>query len=359
MAAVPAIDAMSGATIAEPTLRPARAFARWAARDLPSLAEVLAGHVERRCASPEGAEAASKSVHASRARGKQPEGLHSLPHLLALERDVVRMHLGARLARDDECAAEQATQAAGAFSTAGMGLPPRGAGASTSTAPSMLVGDEWLWVLSLALDLCGARPQQPSGQAAGGWSCPFSTQQHGRSLHTLRDRVAGYGEGGDHGPRRGQLLVCSDTRGYLFGAWADKGFGPVLVVNFSGGDGCGLVRLRPSLLVCRARRRLARSAEQRAANARARTSDEAAGSVQLRAASAAFARRRGEPPAKTVATLDCAFCYCNNKRGQRRGLGMGGTLERPRLWLSPSSKEEAQPARATRSVRRARLELGV
>uniref|UniRef100_A0A7S4EZN4 TLDc domain-containing protein n=2 Tax=Chrysotila carterae TaxID=13221 RepID=A0A7S4EZN4_CHRCT len=34
-----------------------------------------------------------------------------------------------------------------------------------------------------------------------------------------------------------------------------------------------------------------------------------------------------------------AFCYLNNKRGMRRGVGLGGSVRAPRLWLEPGLNE--------------------
>lgn len=319
-AAAAAVGFAAGAVFDDPGLSAARAFAMWAVRDLPSLCEVLSGHLEARLASPQAVDAAM-ALNAE--RGAQPPTQLTLQELLMLDSDSMRRQL-MRAAR----------QPATAEAAAAEGGRPAPAVAGVEHDTALLAGDEWLWLIRLALSLrgCGQQPAVLPTSQQGGWACLFSSRQHGRSLHTLVDRIEGYGAGAA-GVERGQLLLCADGGGHVFGCWADQGLHPTPGVDYFGGEGSALLRLKPSFLVCRSQRRLSRMRAQ--PGARGDFSEEAAAEpVQLRAATAATARRRGEP-AKAAPT-DANYCLCNNRRGQRRGLGMGGTLHAPRLWLAPS-----------------------
>jgi hypothetical protein len=116
--------------------------------------------------------------------------------------------------------------------------------------------------------------------------------------------------------------------------------------DFFGGDGCALVRLRPTLLVCRSARRLVRIGAAAGGGGGARNALGAGGGGEtvLRSATVATARRQGSAGAnasgggKPGATrpLDQNYVLCNIKRASKRGLGLGGTLQAPRLWLAPS-----------------------
>lgn len=363
-AAMAAAPYFAAAVLDDEPAAPARTFARWAAGALPGLTDVLRRHVERLCAS-QPAIGSAMDTRERRGLGEPPPEL-TLGELLRLDSDALRAHLARAnrraTPRDGGSAPEPllrpaegapdpaAVGAAGADASpdaapaAAAATPAEGGRSGPSSGPAAgsaeggsLLGAEALWVLRLALELrtpdadgaCDADEGGGGAAGRGEWSCLFDSRVHGCSLHTLVDRTAGYGDGATAEIERGQLLVCAAS-GHVFGLWADRGLAPTASADFSGSEGCALVRLRPSLLVCRSRRKLAASAADGAA--------QHAASLVSRASSAASARRRGEAVA---APTDANFVLVSNKRGHRRGISIGGTLAEPRLFLAPSLERGA------------------
>ena len=256
----------------------AERFADWALDQLPGLAQVLAIHVSQLCDRAEGLDAATLTNEAvQRSRGVGA-ALH-LQSLLAMDPADARRCLakqsqlppdrlphhqppppspphGAVDAPAPASAANATTTAAATDSTERCGGGGGGA--------SCLMKAEWLWLISHALDL-PASLEIGAIALASQWSRLFSSDVDGRSLHTLSDKTVGYSNG--------CLLIATDSAGFTFGGWSPTGLNPNPPstssshrdVNFVGSDQCALLRLRPSLLVCRSRRTLAAAAAAAAA----------------------------------------------------------------------------------------------
>jgi hypothetical protein len=146
------------------------------------------------------------------------------------------------------------------------------------------------------------------------------------SSAALAERTSGYAHG--------TLLVVRDAGGFVFGAWAPKGLNPnppsatapPREPDFSGSDAAVLLRLYPSLLVCRTRRAL-------------KVLDSAAARVTSGAAAHGGMHRAGggsappHAPASVSVPADQRYLYFNNRRSGKRGIGLGGSLRAFRLYV--------------------------
>jgi hypothetical protein len=203
---------------------------------------------------------------------------------------------------DDERAATAASTAADSCTTASAETAPSEASRAEADADAPILCREWQWLLSLALDI-----------DCLGWTRLFSSNHHGRSLHMLAQRTALY--------RGGVLVVAREASGATQAGFAANGLlAPRDAAQgvYFGNEACCLLRLTPALQVCRAK---------------------ALGPAGVGGASAAADGAAGLGPsgvARSAAHVGRNFCFLNNKRGVRRGLGFGGTLTCPRLWLDPS-----------------------
>ena len=302
-------------------------FASWSARTLPLLSHVLSTRVVHWFASGDAMEAARQ---AAEERARQRSGPPSLEKLLSLGPDTLRQWLRSSSSREVvtkpvtvTTARESEWSVAPAIETFGFDTVVDAARDSTCASSSDDVGSEnveqfgsdklllcreWRWLLSLALDVDFL-----------GFSRLFSSNLHGRSLHMLTQRTALY--------RGGTLVVLREPSGATFAGFAANG---LLVPRdaahglFFGNDGCCLVRLAPAFQVFRAKTYGADSCGRAAVAASAVT-----------AASGGPLGSIGGSP-RATSTTGRNFVYLNNKRGVRRGLGFGGSLSSPRLWLDPS-----------------------
>jgi hypothetical protein len=319
-----------------------RAFARWSARTLPLLTQVLATRVVHWFASSDAVEAARQ---AAEERERAKNGPPSLEKLLSLGPDKLRQWLRSSSSREAQSAQSSAAETpepnsvwtvhtiptapaeAGGVSEAQGEGESAAAAASTNAESCTVVGAgtqpletpetgadadtdapvlcrEWQWLLSLALDIDCA-----------GWTRLFSSSHHGRSLHMLAQRTALY--------RGGVLVVAREASGATHAGFAANGLlAPRDAAHgvFFGNEACCLLQLLPALQICRAK---------------------ALGSAGLGGAATmadAGSASGGGPccSARVGSATGRNYCYLNNKRGVRRGLGFGGTLTCPRLWLDPS-----------------------
>lgn len=289
----------------------ARALAMWAAGQLPGLHRLLASYVERRCVESEGLDlAVAMQEAAQRKRGVCRQ--LSLDELLLLPPDEARRRL-----RQQASASAAAPASAPAPTPAPATEPPCAPPAadevesmSTGGVEAPLMSPAFLWLVSHAVDLPGG---------ASDWSALFSSDNDGRSLHTLAERTSGFAQG--------TLVVCRDSAAFVFGAWAPRGINPnppsatapPRAPDFTGTDATVLLRLLPSLLVVRTRRTIA-AAEK--------------GHPPLSAAGAAAASLSAGGAQSVPA--DQRYLYFNNRRTGRRGIGLGGSLRRFRLYVDAS-----------------------
>ena len=126
------------------------------------------------------------------------------------------------------------------------------------------------------------------------------------------------------GYAHGTLLVCKDQAEFVFAAWAARGLNssppsasaPPRDPDFTGTEQSLLIRLRPSLLVCRTRRALSQAAKA--------THQQPVGSA-----------RGGESQQPSV-PADGRFLYFNNRHKAKRGVGFGGSLKQFRLYFDAS-----------------------
>ena len=281
----------------------------------------MAAHVERMCDTSEGLDAAvaiREEILASRGL-KLDSNEIALDEILRLgPTDEARRRLAARQQRSNT-APSSAPSPAGASShtlDGSAGAVDVSTDAGSVGPPPPLLSREWRWILAHALEL----PATPDDR----WGALFSSTSDGRSLHTLAERTSGY----THGTR----LVVRDANGFVFGGWAGGGINPfppsssapVKDVDFTGSDKSVLVRLQPSLLVCRTRRKLAEASMKHGGS-----THPSGGALKAAAAAAAAG-------AATVVPADQRFLYFNNRRVGKRGVGFGGSLKSFRLFVDAS-----------------------
>ena len=338
-----------------------RGFAEYAMKHLPGVVSILANHVWRLCAASDGLEAATLAHEAAqRSQGLSSRRQLDVQTLLRMPTDDAR-----RLLAEHTKPAPRSSR--------GPGAPTASASAATSSSsgavepmrgPAPLLCEEWLWLISQALELPTADRPVP---AASDWGVLFSSTSDGRSLHTLDERTSGYTDGA--------LLVGTDAGGFCFAAWCPNGINPSppsttappRALDYFGSERTALMRLRPTLIVCRSRRSLASDAAATAAGAPAagcsylghvhsslppsrRTSctSSAVPSVGPHASHPLCISRHDLPmtslrmqvpsagPALAV-PADMRYIYFNNKRSQgKRGLGLGGSFKSFRLFVDAS-----------------------
>ena len=323
---------------ATPGVQPAaQLFARWTRAQLPALSSVLVRHVEHLCDSDDAVgEAYARCQEVLRRKGgaipgvalplervlqmaaSQPEALHAI-----LRRHAARERAAQEQTAQGRQRARAVSMAAGADGHATEGEEEgrddvaKQAGWRGSGGAGGLLGREWRWLVGKALGLAVAAVDERNERNGGegcGLQLLFSSQHDGRSLHTLAERLAGY--------TKGVLLVCEDEAGFVFCGWADGGLNPFPpsradTQRYFGSERCALLRLQPSFAVCRSRRSLSASA-QRSAQASAPAAPPPKG------------------PEHTAGASDGNFVFFSNRRGTLRGIALGGTLRKPRLFLEPS-----------------------
>ena len=273
-------------------------LASWACQQLPGLGDILSSYVERSCDSNHGLDLAVALQEAAQ-RKRNVHVQIQLDELLSLPPDEARRRLKSSIG--SSAAAPDISDAAAA--PASEPITP------SSSSSSSLMGPEWLWLVSHAIGLPASSSDSLSHAAA--WSLLFSSSTDGRSLHTLNERIAGYAHG--------TLLVCKDQAEFVFAGWAARGLNPSPPSasapprdpDFTGTEQSLLIRLRPSLLVCRTRRALSQ-----AAKATPRSSSSASSEPSVPA--------------------DGRFLYFNNRHKAKRGVGFGGSLKQSRLYFDAS-----------------------